>query len=416
MKYGTSRTAKTSNATVLGVLVLLVVVAIAYQDGTFQSLSAQKGPGSSPSSNGGSAGSQGVSCASTAAWQVKQSELAYGGDTLAGTVAINGFQTGSQNVGWSDLTSTSSPSTSSGTYSPNGNFLLEYTETSTVLTYPIFSAFKATGTIPSSGTTIATMGGIPVLTLQCAPSSSNANANVWNLIGTPLQAPSSGTSATTDVETLCINSNGNSLTTHTATFPTTSTLITCNLNILQPYRGAGYNVPIFGTQQNPVTDYTTGATTYSGSVQRQMVAIVMANSTSVEAQLDPSANGLTMVPITTNLLTSGTKAWVVSGYSGCAPVSSAAGSSSPITCLSTPIDFYANTHTGHLGVEIEYVDMQSLSYVLNNLATAAVTSFTTSGSNAGACGGYSAGITPTSGNDAGSPAALIKQCYGIINS
>ncbi len=364
----------------------------------------------------GPAGSQGVSCGPTTAWQVKQSELPYGGDSLAGTVSMTGYQVGTPNVGWSDLTSASSPATSSGTYAPNGNYLLSYTETSTVLTYPIYNLFSATGTIPSSGEVIGTMGGIPVLTLQCAPSSSNSNANNWNLIATPIQAPTSGTSATTDVETLCIASNGNSLTTHTTTYPTSSTEITCNLNILQAYRGAGYNIPIPGTQQNPVTDYATGQTLTTGFVQREMVGILIANCTCVQAQLDSSAQGITLTPITSNLLVSGTKAWLVTGYTGCAPVSSSAGSNSPVTCLSTPFDTYANTHTGHLGVEFQYTDMQSKNFVLQNLVTSAITGFTTSGSTAGACAGYSSGLTPTSGNDAGTPAPLVKQCYGIINS
>lgn len=408
-----------SNAALLGIFILIVVSAIGYQDGFFSNGKTQSILNNTNSQTTNAAGGQGVSCASTAAWQVKQTEQPYGGDALAGTVDMAGYQVGTQNVGWSDLTSTTSPATSSGTYAPSGQYLLTYTETSTVLTYPIQALFQATGIVPSSGTVIDRMDGFPVLTLQCAPSSSNSAANLWNLIATPPQAPTSGASATTDAKELCIWSNGNSPTSNTTAFPTTSTLLTCNLDIMQAYRGAGYNIPIYGSQQNPVTDYATGATTYSGSVNRQLVAIVFAGSTAIQAQLDPSAQGLSMRADTSNLLASGTKAWIVTGFTGCAPVSSAASSSSPVACESLPIDMYANTHTGDMNVQVMFTDMQDVNYVLQNLvdgSTWASNASATTGSVGGSCGAYSSGLTPTSGNDAGTPAPLIDQCYEMVGT
>jgi len=381
------RTALSAPAAAVIVVAFLVVAVLAFE--YYPASTIGKSTSSTVTTN-----QAGSPCSASNAWSVSQIEKPYGGDTLAGTVSLAGFQLS------------------------NGQIYLKGTETSSILTYPIWAQFQATDTVPTNGLTLASMGGSSVATLQCVPSSSNSNSYVWTVIETPIQAPSSGTSATTDVKALCIASNGNSLTTASVAFPTSSTEITCNLNILQAYRGAGYTVNVYGTQQNPVTSYSKGAVTYSGSVSRSMVALILSNQTGISVQLDPTApSGMSLQPYTGNTLTSGTKAWVVSGFSGCTPASGSAASGSPYTCLSVPIDAYEtiSTTSHHIGFEVMFVDMQSVQYILANLATAAVTSFTTSSSAAGACNGYSAGITPTAGTDAGSPAALVEQCFGAIN-
>jgi len=382
------------------------------------------------------------SCSSATAWTVKQSELAYGSDALAGTVAINGFsiatppvpgQSQQPNFAVSDLTSTSTPATSTGLYAPIGTNLFEYTETSTVLTYPIYAPFTAAGTVPSVATPIYSVSvltsaagavtSLPLVTIQCAPSSSNANANIWNVIATPIQAPTSGTSALTNTKALCISSAGLVLNggghASDASYPTTSQLFTCNLNILQTYRGVVGSVPVFGTQANPVQNYATGQVITGGtsSVNFNLVALVLSNRTGVQMALDPSAySGLSLTPITTNLLASSTKAWIVTGFPGCAPAPGSTSSTSVWTCASLPLDTYDTTGgTNHAGVDVVFVDGQQPAYLLANLVTGAQNSFTLSGSGASTTNtGFSSGLTPTTGNDAGAFAALIKQSYGIV--
>lgn len=373
---------------------------------------------------GGSTASSGASCASTQGWSVKLTEAAYGADTLAGTVAINGFTYGgSQNNPVTDLTYASSPSTSTGTYAVTDQNLLEATETSTVLTYPVYAPFSASGTIGSQNnpTVLASMGGVPVATVSCAPSSSNSAANVWNVILNPIQAPTSGTSAATNVKNVCVLSTGASLTTAATAFPSALTLMTCTLQILQNYRGAGYPVTIYGTAQNPITPYGptgTGTPTYSGSDVRSMVAIIMANSSSFSAQLDPSApSNLQITRLTSNGVASNTQIYIVSGFQGCAP-SAGTASTTAYLCQSLPLDVQTSGSSGHISASVTFVDMQSVNYVLNNIADSAASSFGASntGSYHGLGNGYSSGLTPTSGFDSASPTPLIESNYNILNT
>jgi len=119
-------------------------------------------------------GAQGVSCSNTQGWQVQQKPLAYGSDTLAGTAAENAY-VASTGAGAPDLTGTTT-FTSAGTYPLNGQYLIQASETSTVTTYPVNYLLTASASVPSSGTSIATMGpGLTVAQILCTPSSSNSN-------------------------------------------------------------------------------------------------------------------------------------------------------------------------------------------------------------------------------------------------
>ncbi len=422
----TKRVAKTSNGTLLAVFVLIVIVFMAYQGGYLSSLNLNgNGPSTKPGSGTGSQ-SGSSACSASSGWQVQQKPLAYGSDTLAGTASENAYVT-STGAGAPDLTGTTT-FTSAGTYPLNGAIMIQASETSTVTAYPVDYLLQASGTIPSTGTVLSTMGnGLTTAQVLCTPSASNSNAYVWTVITTPIQAPASGTSATTGAIMVCQAANGAAITTATTVLPSTSIAITCTLELEVAYKGAGYNDCIYGTSANPVTNYATGqvfTTPSQGCVNFGMDAYIATNATSTRGTtftLDPSSPaGLGMQSVPGNTVTSGTSAYVISGFTGCNVAPGSTSTTSYYPCVTFTVDVsQAATTTGHEAIEFGMIDGQQTSYVLGHFGTGAVTSFTAAqGAHAGLTnnGVNTSSFTPTTGNDAGAFGPLVEQFFTSITS
>jgi hypothetical protein len=343
----------------------------------------------------------------------------YGADTALTSPAVYRFTM--QNGAWTQVATASLTDgvvqVGSSTISMSQGWLEHIVATGA---YPIWQQVGGTSGLQLGNSAAQDGQSFSVSCQQQAGGASTGTPYVWSEQATLVQAPSSGTSATTNVKVVCINSNGNTLTVADgASYPTTPTEIDCNLNILQQYRGIMGSVPIYGTTTNQITPFGSGgagAASSSAQVTVNLIAVIVANQTGIQGGLanTAAASGLTINAITTNNLAAGTKAWVVSGFSGCQPSSTSAA----YTCNTLPFSTYESVTQGthHIAVQVMFVDMQQLNYVLTNLATSAPSAFgSATGSIAGAPAGFSAGLTTTGTANAANPSPLVEQSFDIIN-
>ena len=276
-----------------------------------------------------------------------------------------------------------------------------------------------------------TQGGMQVYSLGCySPSTQIYN---WNQVASPIQAPSSGTTATTNVEALVTSSSGTILTTAANTMPTSSIRWDAYLQLKEAYTGFGFPTAVYGTGTNQVTDYgglssaTGGVGSYYQPVWVGSYLVITSNRTGIQVSLNAAAAslipGATIVKITSNLLASGTSAWIVGPLPGCTPASGSTSASVKYNCIQVPIDIYQSSTQGtaHIGLGFTFIDNQQGGYLVANLVTPAQTAgyFQLRGSFAFSATTQPAswtGVTPTTGGNAGNPAVLASPDYHIIQT
>lgn len=334
--------------------------------------------------------------------QDKFTASAFSGDSALTSPTANVFgpQTSWANLGADNPGSLSSSFTSGGSYSPTAGLVAQITATGA---YPIWA--------PLNGQTFQ-QGGINVLT-SLSTSGSVAGTCVTLYGSTPIQAPGSGTSATTNVAANVISAAGTALTTAANKMPSTATEWITNLNIKQAYKGAGYAECVYSVQSATVVNYATGATLPAGACQTfQTVEIVSLNRTNYILGLDQSSSGLTMQQITNPGATVSSLNYVISGFTGCAPASS---SVSTYNCLTSNIDIYQTDtgKTGHTAVTTIWADMQEPAFVISHFTNPALTAYPASGAAAGLPTSF-AFVVPTTAPDGGAPTVLIEQSFTAI--
>ena len=356
--------------------------------------------GSSTSSNNVTSCSS-ISPQSTAQ-QLKISDSAQQGASALTSPSANYFTSGGQGFSVDNPGSLSSPVTSSGTYSLQSGYYVQVTATGA---YPIWA--------PLNGNA-AQMGPFQVLAPASSTPGATAGTCVTSLAFTQIAAPASGTSVTTNVKGVVTSSDGTALGTTTNAINTSPIEWYSSLNILSTYTGAGYNVNVMSTQSNSVVNYATGATLPAGQFQAfGAEELIFVNSTNVYINLDQSAPaGVTMTRVTNPALTSGTVAYVISGFQGCAPTG---GSVTSFACLSAPIDVYRVGGSHHVGITFVWADMQQAAYAISNAKDPAVTAWPAAGAAAGLPTGFSF-LIPTSGPDSGAPSPLVEQSYTVIQA
>ena len=356
----------------------------------------------------GGTGSSGnvTSCSSVnpqnTAQQLKISDSAQQGASALTSPSANYFTSSGQGFSTDNPGSLSSPVTSSGSYSLQSGYYAEVTATGA---YPVWAALNGNA---------AQMGPFQVLAQATSTPGATAGTCVTALQFTQIAAPASGTSATTNVKGVVTSSDGTALGTISNTINTSPVEWYNSLNILSTYTGAGYGVNVMSTQSNSVVDYATGATLPAGQFQNFVpIEMIFVNSTNVYINLDQSAPaGLTMTRVTNPALTSGTTAYVISGFQGCAPTG---GSVTSYACLNAPIDVYRVGGSGHVGITFIWADMQQAAYAVSNAKDPAVTSWPAAGAAAGLPTGFTF-LIPTSGPDSGAPTVLIEQSFTVIQA
>ena len=304
--------------------------------------------------------------------------------------------------------------TTSGTYS---------------MTQGLFEKFNASGAypifVPLNGNSL-TEGGVNVYSLTSSPASSNSNACNWVSGATLIQAPGSGTSATTNVKTLVTSSTGAAPIDSGDDASDFSDLWNVELQFSQALKGGLYPTTVYGSASNPVTNYATGVETYSGPVTVSAYLIVASNQSNIAVDADPSAqgpNGLqpnaAVVSLQTAPLTAATREWLIGPLSGCAPAPGGTSATSKYTCANVPVDISETGSQGthHADLVFTFVDMQQAAYIQQYASNPAVTSFPAAGQTAGIPTGFG-GLTPSgagSTQNSGNPNKLIESTDSIIN-
>lgn len=361
----------------------------------------------------------------------------YSSDASLSNLQWNRFyQSGSNLVQVSDnpgsLTDGTKSSASSNLYAigPSANGLAtqgptweQVTQSASPNAYPMWvgptSASILTNPVQNFGQT--------VFQVSCAPSSSNSAASTWAASAVLFEAPSSGTSATTNVETTITYAGGAAAPT---AWPTAATTWNVQVVDFSNYKVVGLNYPECGTQANPVTNYATGSTFYgcpSGPGQAGlptvgMVGIIASNVTAISVSVGP---GFTLTPISG--IPTGTRAWVVTssglGYltpSGPAP-STGVSSTNPYVAFNIPITVYETQSQGSSKGTICFgaADFQQSGYLASNFNIPAQTTYTSghwcktaTGSIAGLPTNFTS-LTPTASINSGNPAALVDQWYTL---
>ena len=187
---------------------------------------------------------------------------------------------------------------------------------------------------------------------------------------TLLQAPGSGTSATTNVKTLVTSSAGATLTTASTTLPTSPTLWNVQLQLLQAYKGAMYPTTVYGTNRNPITNYATGQTSQSAALTVSGYLIVSVNQSNIQLSIDQTyatANpGVSLIPIGSGAaLTAATREWLIGPLPGCTPAPGGTSSTSKYPCENVGVDIDETGSRGshHADVVFSFVDMQQAAYI-----------------------------------------------------
>lgn len=294
--------------------------------------------------------------------------------------------------------SLSSAFTTKGSYALDGSLTAQVTATGA---YPIWA--------PLNGQPV-TMGGVTVLNYGTSPGSV-AGTTVYTLQFTQIAAPASGTSATTNVAASMALSNGNAITTAISTSPIE---YYNNLQIKSTYSGAGYVENVPSTSSNSVMNLATGQVLPQGQTESfQLVNVIFVNSTNVFVNLAADAPaGLTLTKVTNTAMPSGSEAFVVSGFTGCAPTT---GSVTTYNCESAPVNIYESGGSSSKKADVVSVwaDMQQPQAVVANAVGAALTSYPAAGASAGLPTGFTF-LGSTSGSNSGAPAVLIEQSYAFI--
>jgi hypothetical protein len=308
---------------------------------------------------------------------IKTAPAPYSSDTLSGTTVNYFYLSGNQLVPIpTDNPGTGSfPTTSSGTYNLQNNWVMEAYDTNG---YQVWTTISANQLVAPYGTgTPATLGssGTNVLQITCGPSSSNSNAYNWIVAPTIINAPTSGTSATTNVDALMTQSTGTAFAA-TSALPTVPTLWNAFLQVKQAYKGGMFNYQVYGTSINPVTNFATGTNSYNSPVNVAGYMLFMTNQTGFSVTLDPTAAslipGATITAINSVSLATGTRAWLIGPLNGGTPAPGSA-ASTPYNYINVPIDVYQTIGaTGHhVGIVAQFVDNQQAAYIISNLVTPA---------------------------------------------
>ncbi|MHB1909758.1 MAG: hypothetical protein ACYCQJ_12955 [Nitrososphaerales archaeon] len=219
-----------------------------------------------------------------------------------------------------------------------------------------------------------------------------------------IQAPASGTSATTDVAATLGGSGGNAA---PSSLSTTFAGVTAVLNIEQASRGIASNFPVYGTASQAVTVYSgsTSVQSYSGVIYPELVGIACANSTSLQFQATGSTTLTPMSGSGINTADSCVYFAISSSVLGNAQTSA----TNP-TSVSIPFQIETSASTGHTALTIIFLDNQETGWISGHFTTPGATSFPAAGAAAGLPSGFS-GVTPSSN---GVPALTVEQSYTAI--
>ena len=308
-------------------------------------------------------------------------------------------------TGYGTITSGSKYGPSTNTFSPG--YIAEFSASGA---YPLWVQTTGNGQVVTSN-------GIEVYSLKCQQNSPGATAGqayVWSESATLFSAPSSGTSATTNVEAVAQSPAGTSLVAATQ-LPSSPLQINFLLNILSANTAAMLPTTVYGTAANPETTYSNGGQTVSESapLQVQGYLLVSVNQTGISFS---GVGSTQVIPITVNTVTSGTKAWLIP-VSGCGPSSASTSSSSVDTCVTASVSIgeTVSAQGKHIAITGIFVDMQQAAYIEANFANPAVTAFPSAGSAAGVPTGFTF-LTPTTGQNSANPSPLIEQSVTVIMS
>jgi hypothetical protein len=243
----------------------------------------------------------------------------------------------------------------------------------------------------------------------------------WNGVATILNVPASAATATSGMDLVVLSSTGS-----TAALPTSATRYDIESQIITTYAAADVPVTVYGTLAAPIINYgsltapTGGVVTTSGPVNVGAYVVIFGNITGISIQLDPAAAQLEpqaqLVYVNTGLNTAATREWIVGPLKGCSPSGGGASASNLYTCDDIPIDVMetgsALSHHADLAFFLRD-NTQGGWLVQNAYETAAVTAFPAAGSASTVTSNFNVLIAVT-GNNAGNPATLIKQQFGII--
>lgn len=286
----------------------------------------------------------------------------------------------------------------------------------------------STGIIPPNTVTFGNsivQGGVNVYSLSCYSPSNQIYD--WNIATSPIQAPTTGTTSTTNLSALVVSQSGLVLTSAATKTPTGSQRFDVDALIGQAYKGYGYSTPFYGTASNAATNFgtltspSTGIQSYNAPVTTQTFLWVFANQTGLSVQLDSAAQSLVpgagIVADSSNKLSSGTSAWLVGPLPGCAPASGSTTTTNKITCIDVPLDIYEipAQGTSHISLQFVFADMQQGGYAVSYTSTPAVTAtgWKLQGSFSGMPTGFT-GLTTTGGGNSGNPSPLGEPATGII--
>lgn len=396
----------------------IAIMAVVVVAGLFVLYNPPPGNVLSGKSTTGIAGNSGAPCSTSNAWVPQAKAVPANGAPALTSPAIqyytpsgNGQALDSSDSPGSGLTS-GTTYTSVAAFAPaNGPFMAKATATGA---YDVWATFG--GSLSTYGTT--------QYTIACVPTASNSNAYNWAQTFSLLRAPTGAASTnTTHAQALVTSSAGLTLAPSSDTealqsvFPSTSQK--WDAILLAGQSLSGFMIPTveYGTLTNPVTNYATGQSTASGSVLFQNELIIIANTTTVQLSLDPSAPaGAILQKVQGNQITASSTIWVVSGFPGCVTGGTTT-KTSLSTCVDIPIDVYqVGTPGGSVGMAFVFVDTQQPAYTLANIVNPGNTDDYL-GTN-GAIAGIDALITgynvPTTGQNSGAPAVLITQSY-VVN-
>lgn len=270
--------------------------------------------------------------------------------------------------------------------------------------------------------------GQQVFTVQCQGSASNPNVSVWSMTAVLFESPTNGVTATTYVKAVVQYPGATP-----SAFPTSAATWNIQLQDYQNDKVGMLQVPLCGTQSSPVQNYATGQVSYGcssgpgqgGNPIVQGYLLMIANVTGISVSLGSNAApGTSLQTITGNQLSSGTRAWVVSLPEAAPAPGSGTSSSAPYYFANVPISIYETATQGTAKGEIVFwfIDNQQLAYLnqyLTDPATCTGACSTWATASAAGTSSYGAptgisGLVPTSGQNAGNPAALIEQYVAVV--
>lgn len=341
---------------------------------------------------------------------LKFSDSAVQGGSALTSPTADVFYSSGQGFSGDNPGSLSSAVTTSGSYSLQSGDIVEYTATGA---YPIWAALNVpTGPAGPQPFALQNKGGINTLTVLPA-NGVTAGTCVWALQATQIAAPSSGTSATTNVIAGASSSDTaqSFATSNGGTISSSSVTWTASLSLKQADVGAGYTTNAYSTSAGSVVNYASGAgsTVPQGqSVPFVTELLVFSNRTTFNIGLETP--GLTMTAITNTGLTSSTEGYVVTGFHGC----NVTQSSSVTTCLSAAFNVYSTDSSHHTAVTFIWVDETQPGYAINHATDPAVTGFPSIGSAAGIPTNFGGITVPTGYPDNNAPTITIESSYTVI--